>query len=79
MNNDRLYRDIQGGGHIMGTTRMGTSRTASVVDANCRVHGYDNFFVAGSSVFPDRRRLCQPDADDRRAGATAGDTVARRY
>ena len=22
-----------------------------VVDADCRVHGYDNLFVAGSSVF----------------------------
>ena len=23
-----------------------------VVDANCRVHGVENLFVAGSSVFP---------------------------
>ena len=22
-----------------------------VVDAHCRVHGYDNLFIAGSSVF----------------------------
>lgn len=52
INNQRLYGRATGGGHIMGTTRMGTSRSNSVVDVDCRVHGYDNLFVAGSSVFP---------------------------
>ena len=52
IDNERLYRQPTGGGHIMGTTRMGTSRSNSVVDPDCRVHGYDNLFVAGSSVFP---------------------------
>jgi choline dehydrogenase-like flavoprotein len=52
VNNDRIYKDLWGGGHVMGTTRMGTDRTASVVDRDCRVHGYANLFVAGSSVFP---------------------------
>ena len=52
IHNERLYRQSTGGGHIMGTTRMGTSRSNSVVDRDCRVHGYDNLFVAGSSVFP---------------------------
>lgn len=52
INNDRLYHDVTGGGHLMGTTRMGRTRSDSVVDADCRVHGYDNLFVAGSSVFP---------------------------
>ena len=52
VNNDRIYRQVQGGGHTMGTTRMGTSRLNSVVDGDCRVHGYANLFVAGSSVFP---------------------------
>ena len=52
INNERLYRQPTGGGHIMGTTRMGTSQSNSVVDLDCRVHGYDNLFVAGSSVFP---------------------------
>jgi choline dehydrogenase-like flavoprotein len=50
--NDVLYREATGGGHIMGTTRMGRSRADSVVDRDCRVHGYANLFVAGSSVFP---------------------------
>jgi choline dehydrogenase-like flavoprotein len=31
---------------------MGQSRSTSVVDPRCRVHGYGNLFVAGSSVFP---------------------------
>ena len=31
---------------------MGDDPATSVVDADCRVHGYDNLFVAGSSVFP---------------------------
>jgi choline dehydrogenase-like flavoprotein len=52
IDNDLIYRRVLGGGHIMGTTRMGTHRSNSVVDRNCRVHGYRNFFIAGSSVFP---------------------------
>lgn len=38
--------------HHMGTTRMGNDPQTSVVDANCKLHGADNVFVAGSSVFP---------------------------
>jgi choline dehydrogenase-like flavoprotein len=38
--------------HYMGTTRMAESPLAGVVDTDCRVHGIDNLFVAGSSVFP---------------------------
>lgn len=38
--------------HPMGTTRMHVDPTRGVVDANCRVHGMDNLFVTGSSVFP---------------------------
>jgi hypothetical protein len=52
VNNDAIYREAAGGGHTMGTTRMGRSASSSVVDEHCRVHGYRNFFVAGSSVFP---------------------------
>ena len=52
VNNDRIYKQVWGGGHTLGTTRMGQSASTSVVDADCRVHGYDNLFVAGSSVFP---------------------------
>jgi choline dehydrogenase-like flavoprotein len=40
------------GGHHLGTARMGTDPRSSVVDANCRIHGMDNLYVAGSAVFP---------------------------
>ena len=45
-------REIQGGGHMMGTTRMGSSPTLSVTDAQGQVHGVKNLYVAGSSLFP---------------------------
>lgn len=43
---------IRGGFHHMGTTRMNENPRRGVVDANGRVHGVSNLFVAGSSVFP---------------------------
>jgi choline dehydrogenase-like flavoprotein len=39
------------GGHHIGTTRMGVDPRSSVVDANCRVHGVSNLFIASSSTF----------------------------
>ena len=44
--------DLAGGWHHMGTTRMATDPTRGVVDADSRVHGTANLYVAGSSVFP---------------------------
>ena len=41
-----------GGYHHMGTTRMGTDPRTSVTDADGRVHGLGNLWVAGSSLFP---------------------------
>jgi choline dehydrogenase-like flavoprotein len=38
--------------HHMGTTRMHINPKEGVVDADCRVHGIANLFIAGSSVFP---------------------------
>jgi len=38
--------------HFMGATRMHDDPRRGVVDANCRVHGLQNLFIAGSSVFP---------------------------
>jgi len=40
------------GGHHIGTTRMGDDPASSVVDRDCKVHGLDNLYVGGSSVFP---------------------------
>lgn len=38
--------------HPTGTTRMSADPRTGVVDADCRVHGMDNLYIAGSSVFP---------------------------
>ena len=43
---------VTGGGHLMGTTRMGKDPSRSVTDATGRVHGFSNLYVAGSSLFP---------------------------
>jgi choline dehydrogenase-like flavoprotein len=43
---------VRGGSHHMGTTRMHDDPNRGVVDRNCRVHGIDNLYIAGSSVFP---------------------------
>lgn len=40
------------GNHHMGTTRMSADPKQGVVDADCKVHGIANLYVAGSSVFP---------------------------
>jgi choline dehydrogenase-like flavoprotein len=39
-------------GHHMGVTRMSADPRYGVVDGNCKVHGIDNLYVAGSSIFP---------------------------
>lgn len=43
---------LSGAGHHMGTTRMHRDPRQGVVDEHCRVHGIENLFIAGSSVFP---------------------------
>lgn len=48
----QLLNGANGGAHHMGTTRMSDDPHRGVVDRNCKVHGLDNLFVAGSSVFP---------------------------
>jgi hypothetical protein len=42
---------IEGQWHHMCTTRMSDEPKTGVVDRNCRVHGIDNLYVGGSSVF----------------------------
>lgn len=44
-------KKFSGAGHIMGTCRMGTSTSNSVVDSFGRVHEHKNLFIVGSSVF----------------------------
>lgn len=52
VNNPAWPCAIHGGFHYIGTTRMGDDPRTSVVDRDCRVHGVDNLFIAGCSVFP---------------------------
>lgn len=49
---DRWPDPIVGGSHHMGTTRMHGDPRRGVVDRDGRVHGIDNLFLAGGSVFP---------------------------
>jgi choline dehydrogenase-like flavoprotein len=50
--NDNSWPSFTGGGwHHMGTTRMNQDAKKGVVDANCKVHGIDNLYIAGSSCF----------------------------
>ena len=48
----RVLEQSADGFHQIGTTRMGTVESNSVVDQNCRVHQVKNLFVASTSVFP---------------------------
>ena len=41
-----------GGYHHMGTTRMADGPRSGVTDADTRVHGIANLYIAGSSLFP---------------------------
>ena len=47
-----VIQDPAGAYHPMGTTRMHHDPRRGVTDANARVHGTDNLYVAGSSLFP---------------------------
>lgn len=40
-----------GSSHHMCTTRMGNDPRTGVVDRDCRVHGLENLYIGGSSVF----------------------------
>jgi len=43
---------LEGNFHHLGATRMHDDPKQGVVDADCRVHGVHNLYIAGSSVFP---------------------------
>ncbi len=45
-------KNFNSSAHQIGTTRMAASAENGVVDANCRVFGVNNLYVAGASVFP---------------------------
>lgn len=47
----KMKNGFNSNAHHIGTTRMSTDPGQGVVDKNARVHGVDNLFLAGSSVF----------------------------
>jgi choline dehydrogenase-like flavoprotein len=49
---DSIRSSLVVNGHHIGTTRMSAVPENGVVDVDLRVHGVDNLYVAGSSVFP---------------------------
>jgi len=49
---DLVEARVEGHYHHIGTTRMSANPADGVVDPDCRVHGVDNLYVAGSSIFP---------------------------
>jgi len=51
-NDETLPATTSGGWHHMGTTRMSEDPKNGVVDADCKIHGIQNFFIAGGSCFP---------------------------
>jgi choline dehydrogenase-like flavoprotein len=38
--------------HVCGTCKMGIDPTTSVVDAENKLHGFENIYIADSSFFP---------------------------
>jgi choline dehydrogenase-like flavoprotein len=52
LDNEDQPSALEPGHHHMETTRMHVDPRRGVVDADCKVHGIANVFVAGSSVFP---------------------------
>jgi choline dehydrogenase-like flavoprotein len=52
MDEDTPPPQITGGWHHMGTTRMHDDPEKGVVDANSKVYGLSNLYIAGPSVFP---------------------------
>lgn len=48
----QILSQAQDGYHQIGTARMADNGRIGVVDPNCRVHGLNNLYVAGSAVFP---------------------------
>ncbi len=49
---DSVLAQAVDGFHQVGTVRMDPSPVAGVVDSDCRVHGIENLWVAGSAVLP---------------------------
>ncbi len=77
--NSESYPDNQeiAGHHHMGGTRMGTDPLKSVVDANCKVHGMENLWIGGSSVFTTSGQ-CNPTTTLTALALRLGDHLAKK-
>jgi choline dehydrogenase-like flavoprotein len=49
---EQWLKAMDWGNHHLGTTRMSDDPKQGVVNADSMVHGVNNLYVAGSSVFP---------------------------
>ncbi len=49
---ETVGEEILHSNHQLGTTRMSEDPRAGVVDSDCKVHGIDNLYICGGSVFP---------------------------
>lgn len=49
---ERLTKQLYGGNHHMGTTRMSEQGHTGVTDMHGKVWGIDNLFICGSALFP---------------------------
>ncbi len=64
------------GNHHMGGTRMSDDPSTGVVDHNCKVHGMENLYVGGSSVFATGGQ-CTPTTTITLLAARLGDHLGR--
>lgn len=64
--------------HPMGTCRMGASVDDSVVDADGRVWGWDNLYVADASVFPTSLGV-NPQVTTMAIGLTVGEAIGEAH
>lgn len=52
LHEDSYWQTLRGSYHHMGTTRMSNNPKQGVVNEHSQVHGINNLYIAGSSVFP---------------------------
>ncbi|MEL7339311.1 MAG: GMC oxidoreductase, partial [Bacteroidota bacterium] len=51
-NFEQMVNNYDSGSHHIGSTRISDDPKTGVVDRDCKVHGIQNLYVAGASVFP---------------------------
>lgn len=72
-----ILQPFGGSLHLMGTYRIGTDAATSVADANCRVWGYDNLYLAGNGLLGWKNH-CNPTLTTMALGLAAADAIGAR-